>query len=64
MGGSMPNEDAVRELAYYKWAAAGYPPSDGVSFWLEAENELADKPAKKATKVAAKQVPKPEKVRK
>lgn len=61
----MPHEDAVRELAYYKWAAAGYPPSDGVSFWLEAENELADKPpTKKAAKVAAKQVPKTEKVRK
>jgi hypothetical protein len=33
-------EDRIRELAYYKWEAAGCPPGDGVSFWLEAETEL------------------------
>lgn len=30
----------IRELAYKKWQDAGSPVSDGVSFWLEAEQEL------------------------
>jgi hypothetical protein len=39
--GSKLCEDAIREKAYLKWEKAGYPPSDGVQFWLEAESELA-----------------------
>ena len=31
---------AIRELAYYKWEAAGFPPGDGFDFWLEAEREV------------------------
>ena len=31
---------AVRELAYSKWEAAGFPEGDGFDFWLEAEREL------------------------
>jgi hypothetical protein len=31
---------AVRELAYFKWEAAGFPEGDGFDFWLEAEREL------------------------
>lgn len=34
------NEDAVRELAYHKWQAAGAPAGDGVTFWLEAEQQF------------------------
>lgn len=34
------NEQQVRELAYHKWEEAGYPPGDGVNFWLEAEAEM------------------------
>lgn len=30
-------EQEIRELAYQKWEEAGYPQSDGISFWLEAE---------------------------
>lgn len=33
-------EQAIRELAYAKWEAAGRPAGDGVQFWLEAEREL------------------------
>lgn len=39
----------IREKAYYLWLNAGKPESDGVEFWLEAENvvetaiETADK---------------------
>ena len=33
-------EDKVREKAYLKWEAAGYPVSDGVEFWLAAEEEI------------------------
>jgi len=33
-------EDRIRELAYLKWEAAGYPSGDGVEFWLQAEEEL------------------------
>jgi hypothetical protein len=35
------DDDKIRELAYFKWQAAGSPPGDGIQFWLEAENELA-----------------------
>jgi hypothetical protein len=31
---------AIRELAYLKWEAAGFPAGDGIDFWLEAEREL------------------------
>jgi hypothetical protein len=33
-------QDRIRELAYLKWEKAGYPPGDGVNFWVEAEQEL------------------------
>ncbi len=33
--------DAIRVCAYKKWEAAGKPASDGVTFWLEAEQELS-----------------------
>ena len=36
-------EETIRELAHAKWAAAGYPPGDGVRFWLEAEQALTTK---------------------
>jgi hypothetical protein len=29
----------VRECAYTKWRQAGFPPNDGIGFWLEAEQE-------------------------
>ena len=35
-------EEKIRELAYFKWQTAGSPPGDGVEFWVEAENELAN----------------------
>ena len=31
---------AIRELAYLKWEAAGFPAGDGFDFWLEAEREI------------------------
>jgi hypothetical protein len=33
-------ELAIREKAYAKWEQAGCPASDGIHFWLEAENEI------------------------
>jgi hypothetical protein len=35
---------AIRELAYLKWEAAGFPESDGIDFWLEAEREVKMNP--------------------
>lgn len=35
-----PCEETIRTLAYLKWEAAGYPPGDGVEFWLTAEREV------------------------
>lgn len=32
----------IREAAYQKWEAAGYPESDGIEFWLAAEREYLD----------------------
>jgi hypothetical protein len=32
--------ETIRELAYLKWEAAGWPSGDGVEFWLAAEAEL------------------------
>lgn len=36
-------EEEIRELAYYKWEAAGRPPGDGRQFWEEAEKEVSKK---------------------
>jgi hypothetical protein len=38
--GGVQLEEAIRVRAYKKWDQAGRPPGDGVSFWLEAEQEL------------------------
>jgi hypothetical protein len=35
-----PTEEAIRARAFYLWEAAGRPESDGVEFWLRAEQEL------------------------
>jgi hypothetical protein len=32
--------DEIRLRAYLRWEAAGKPSGDGLSFWLEAEQEL------------------------
>lgn len=37
---SLPVEDLIRVRAYQLWEQAGSPESDGVSFWLEAEQQL------------------------
>lgn len=34
-------EEKIRQLAYQKWEAAGKPDGDGLSYWLEAEQELS-----------------------
>ena len=34
--------EKIRERAYYNWVSAGCPCGDGVEFWLQAENELAE----------------------
>ena len=51
-------EEKIRELAYLKWERAGYPPGDGVNFWLEAEAELSDTPSKKSRTTPAKKAAK------
>lgn len=33
-------EEQIREKAYHLWEEAGRPESDGVEFWLRAEQEL------------------------
>lgn len=33
--------DEIRQCAYEKWERAGTPIGDGIQFWLEAEQELA-----------------------
>ena len=33
--------EAIRGSAYKKWESAGKPVGDGISFWLDAERELA-----------------------
>jgi hypothetical protein len=35
-----PAEEAIRVRAYRLWEEAGHPSSDGVEFWLRAEQEL------------------------
>lgn len=32
--------EQVQTLAYLKWESAGKPEGNGISFWLEAEQEL------------------------
>ncbi len=32
--------DAIRARAFFLWEQAGHPESDGVEFWLRAEQEL------------------------
>jgi len=34
--------EKIRLCAYQRWEAAGKPSGDGVRFWLEAEQELAE----------------------
>ena len=38
-------EQAIRERAYLLWERAGYPTTDGVEFWLTAEQELQSEKA-------------------
>lgn len=33
-------EEQIRVLAYKKWEDDGCPESDGVKYWVDAENEL------------------------
>ena len=42
--GKPVTEQAIRVRAYQKWEAAGKPGGDGVSFWIEAEQELSQAP--------------------
>jgi len=44
------SDDKIRELAYLKWEAAGYPQSDGVQYWLQAEEELTGSPPRTCEK--------------
>lgn len=37
-------EQAIREIAYHKWEQAGQPICDGITFWLEAEQEFLGQP--------------------
>lgn len=37
-------QQSIREKAYSLWENAGYPESDGVQFWLQAEQELFGSP--------------------
>jgi hypothetical protein len=42
-GQTQPGDDfdmGIRELAYFKWEAAGFPTGDGFDFWVEAEREI------------------------
>lgn len=38
--GHIATLENIRLRAYLKWEAAGRPPNDGVSFWVEAEKEV------------------------
>ena len=33
-------QETIRQSAYFKWESAGWPVSDGVEFWLAAEQEI------------------------
>jgi hypothetical protein len=35
------DEETIRKSAYFRWAEAGGPASDGIEFWLKAEREQA-----------------------
>jgi len=39
--GHLFSEEEIRQRAYQKWLNAGKPDGDGIQFWLDAENELA-----------------------
>lgn len=41
--GGITLEEAIRARAYQLWDHAGRPEGDGVSFWLEAEQQLKEK---------------------
>jgi hypothetical protein len=36
--------DEIRLRAYFLWEENGWPPGDGVQFWLAAERELRHAP--------------------
>ena len=36
----------IRDAAYFKWEAAGYPCGDGQDFWLDAEREFLQQHAR------------------
>lgn len=38
----VPTEEEVREKAYLLWEEEGRPESDGIKFWVRAQNELAN----------------------
>lgn len=42
-GPGMDLEAKIRELAYVKWVDAGRPEGDGIEFWKQAEQELAER---------------------
>lgn len=42
--GKVPTDEAIRLDTYLKWIAAGKPAGDGISFWLEAEQDLSNVP--------------------
>lgn len=49
----MTNQDqTIRELAYYKWEAAGRPCGQDLAFWVEAQDELTVQVPKKKKKTA------------
>lgn len=41
-----PNEVLISEMAYKKWVQAGRPRDDFNRFWIEAEQQLAQKAIK------------------
>lgn len=45
------NEDKIRELAYFKWEAAGKPSGQSERFWEEARSELDQNQLKKSKKI-------------
>jgi len=42
-GPGMDLEAKIRELAYVKWIEAGRPEGNGIEFWQQAEQELAQR---------------------
>jgi hypothetical protein len=59
----MPDEDQIKEHAYFLWAQAGKPHGRSQEFWLMAEKELKAAPApvaklEKAKTAAAAKTPK------